>query len=496
MSIRNKIKLLLAYKKYKNKHEIIKPRQIKDNISIIPLSNISNTEIDKELELSIRQDLVQRHLLRKFLSSLLVSYAWNCKFTYGLPKQWRNYVSSEVRVSDLHSSVNWFFYSTMRFCYDLFRISILFKCYLKPKKNIIISGSFCHIEGVNLRKNVSDEISPHDDFARWLSLKNNDTFLFNTKVGGSFKYLNKNYRAIKFPEDIVRSNYTFTSLLKNFIISIRKLIQQSNLPLNLKILCFYDYLIKELLPPSIYNPSEVFYVYQGSFKRNLWTYGKKTSLWFYSINNVGPKLRGLTDIGAGHKILSFDIYYTWNHEHSNWLRSFGIPSMSLVHSGPMSLYARDFSKIINENNFIAIFDIHPIKYHQAAEMALINNYYSMNIYSKFLKDTLFSILNNGYRPILFPKKWSPEIIFILKSLLKGSNYSLSDVTIFDKSSSYVASKYSIFNICYPLTSVAHYFPHKSIYYDPLSIIENDCESNPKIIFGPKNLDIFLQQLKS
>ncbi|MAV58745.1 MAG: hypothetical protein CMG07_02210 [Candidatus Marinimicrobia bacterium] len=258
-----------------------------------------------------------------------------------------------------------------------------------------------------------------------------------------------------------------------------------------------------------YLPKNIYFNNSSWKYKPLWTYiaekkGINIVVYFYSLSELEYKNNFDYKILQGHNSLCWNNYFSWNKEHSNYLKQISKVTPKIIEKKPFSLRDSDPSILNNFDfsNTIAIFDAAPYKKIFSDTFAMYSSEYRCyeNVLS-FLRD--IDYLSNKYNlKIIYKTKKSNKrqiskfFLNHLKKLTDNPNFMLINDSISPKN--YINK--CLCSISYPFTSTAHFNEDKSksIYYDPTgNIYLDDIGAHGINIINDKNkLDSFLYDIIS
>ncbi len=466
---------LKGYRRLLNTDKTGLPRALKKNLSVVPIWN-AQSDYDKKLELAIRQDFVQRLLARPFLKNCVASMGLNKPFIYPLPFEWRQVASRYCNVS-LLSTFNWMIYCLIRHLWSCKKIcEIVIHFIMRRGRKHICNADFIYLHNYDISRSLAPNTSGKEDFFKWHSI-NNSKHKILTAIGKLSTAQLLGPSTIDesiFPLTFMQGRLTLRKFFKVFIETFVDFFSRKSIPKYLQLIILDEIFIANVITEVEFNPKAVFFHYSGTFIRPLWSEKFHSVLWFYSTNNEGPMVKGRKDIGAGLNTLSFDEYMVWNEHQKRWLASFGISEALIKVAGPLGLYGRLPPLPYANEPYIAIFDVSPVKYRIAAEMAMVVNIYSYRQYTNFVVGIFQVIRDYRCSIFFFKKKDCPFSERVIRDVASMVGICEDRIKIFAENvSSLNAAENAKVSICFPFTSVAHYVPERSCYFFNSSLVESD-----------------------
>jgi polysaccharide biosynthesis PFTS motif protein len=217
--------------------------------------------------------------------------------------------------------------------------------------------------------------------------------------------------------------------------------------------------------------------------RPLWTYeaerkGSKIIFYFYSTNCEKFK-QGSTNpsLAYGWETMTWPKYIVWNENQLNFVRRAVGSDVNINVAGPVPFIASsNINKGVPEN-FIAVFDVQPMRDSVYQRMGIEFEYYVPKNAIQFLYDIQQATTNIGEIMVLKRKRkvasnLHPAYVRAIDQLGKTSNYmeidpDISAIEIINKSKAVISAPFT------STANIARDLGKPSAYYDPYAILYKD-----------------------
>lgn len=457
-----------------------------------------------------------------FTKVILISIARKKKVSLPIPIYWYKYFENKgIKISKIG-------------CFSLFFLQGFSKIFLGLKElvkvfnyNFILRNNKNHIFDNFFFNPIKENFPLNSNF--------NDYSLFSELVNKNIiKKLDRNLIYIKNKKTINSINIIIKKLNLNFFVTTIDYPAKLNflkfckiftysiylffytilniLLMRLEILNFFDEIIRyQIVKSSDHTsfPRNIFFNNSNWKYKPLWTYiveekGSNVSVYFYSLSESGYKSKTKTfyDIQGLHN-LCWKNYYTWNDNHTNFLKKITKEEFKFFQLGSISFKDSSLESLndISFKNTIAVFDAAPYKESFSSYFAMESSKYRSY---KNILDFIYDITN-------ICKEMKINIIY--KSKKNDSNqiskYFLNKINEVKKVKNFTEINHNISpknyidkcicSINYPFTSTAHLSSNtdKSIFYDPTgSIFLDDPSSHGiKVINQREILKKFISDIR-
>lgn len=446
-------------------------------------------------EIILRQYIINTIADYKLNEELLISIGSNKKVIYPLPIVWQKIIIKYgFKVNKFFSIILWnkfILISLFHGYLNILKISI--KILFKKKYNLKkISSSFffTDLAEANIPKNILE--TENYNILNWAIKK-------YKKPGTELSSFEHNVPNIPDLEiDGIAISYNNQMIPKTP--SRGKSFQFFLWSISLILVSFLNYifgfwwnciLINEAISAKLVNladKSEIAasYLFSNSsyIYRPLWTYeankkGAEIILYFYSTNCETFKTKnGYSTLLRGYSSMSWSKYYVWDKYQSNFIKRAVGSNANIEIVGPIWYSDKAINFEIPKGiNFIAVFDVQPLRSSYYQKLGLSLEYYVPENSIKFLKDISLAIESNDFSMIFKRKRkvgklLHPEYKFFTDSLSKNEKVVTLDPDI---------AAIRVIDICsavisMPFTStakIAKEMGKPSVYYDPFGIILKD-----------------------
>lgn len=335
---------------------------------------------DYDPEVSIRQYLLVRLLLYKYVNLSLLSYFEKpkSKILLPFPKEWRDLVR-EQGVS-IHEGLSKFFWGLevtllwMKGIYEI--LSFIWNSLKSSFKPIESSdGATVFFEGISSKclPRVGRDGKSYDIVSWYLQWENRNqnikTIYHNVKGVEEFKYQNIK---IVYRKNLIGFGNSFNIPIRLFVWFFKVIISNFiDIVLgrwwNLILIgeSFYAYFLRIQKQPVLCDD----YMYQSDWTyRPLWTYeaerkGKRILFYFYSTNSEGIRTeRGYKPVDFDWRSLTWSHYLVWDTHQAEFMRQVIPDSQKTEIVGPIWLQNSDKEVPKISGKTISVFDVQPMRF--------------------------------------------------------------------------------------------------------------------------------------
>lgn len=457
--------------------------------SVLTNTKLDNIKLDdicysykSDVELSVRQYLVNRVLGEKFNSSLLYSIGANARLRYPLPKEWRKeLINQGVNIDCFTSALLFFIYSLLYWGHGVMHgikaIHIFFNKEFKFKRYIYFdyliknANNNCFSENINnynilnwyLKwknkaeniRNIRHSVSNQFDFQLGGISVTNNGFLPTLEKAKLFQYV---YFLMKL------SLYYFTTLI---IRPYQGFLLGEIIKLKIFELARKDQLAEDYL----FNNSNGVY-------RPIWTYlvenkGSRVIFYFYSTNDEPFKRNGQYPSHNLMHLMNWPYYLVWNKFHAAFIKRLNQRNPIIEEVG-VTWFSSGVREVEIYPNSIAVFDVTPNKFSIYITKGAPFEYRVYDVANQFLIDVYATLKSNNIRTAFKTKRVHEtkckKYIDNLRELDKNSDFTMLDpstdpMQVIKKTKACISA---------PFTStalIAKFEGRPSVYYDPTGIID-------------------------
>ena len=499
-----------------------------DNLKIqfaeTPLVAISNSSkfiiIDSKevtVEIAIRQFVLQRFIGINFNKEILSCLADKTKkFNYPLPLEWQNIISSSgIKVNKIGCNFFWliemfklWLYAGYEFLKQFF-FSLRFNFSLKENKK----KKFIYFDSLG-DTNIPNE-SGHYKYGilTWfLNLyKPNDIDYFAHGCSTKSEITLNEKICVKYLRSPILPPFSLVLLLLFVVNSIYRLFFSL-----IFLFCgswwrtilLRDSLLVKIISLNKGKGIALNYLFHNSgwIYRPLWTYTaekyySEIIFYFYSTNvERFKKPKKDNPIVNSWNLVSWPNYLVWDKFQSDFIKKVSNVSFLDRIVGPISFVCSDLSNLSLPHNFIAVFDVQPVRETYYNSLGLDQEYYIPEVANAFLSDIFEAISSKNVSIALKRKRNIGKLVH--SKYLSKLGY-LNEYHKFIDIEPSTPAEYIIENcnavISMPFTSTALigvHFGKPSIYYDPSGLIMKDdpAAHGVEIISGLVELKLWIKNL--
>ncbi len=520
--------LIRGYFKLKNDKKLDYILTIRKLISRTKLKNDCNSEInsfflgasDSNIQLSIHQFLLTRLINIDLNRKILSFISTGKKIFYPLPKEWRRKMIEENIMNDsIINKIYWNLYIITIFCYGILinfkRLLFLIFYFFYGNKIETYNGVYFHKLKIN-NLPIEDESGVINWYDKVFGIHDKNKFYFhdvNTNVRMSINTAILKY--LKYPFQLKLSFKQIIGYVLWYISCIFYSIFEYFKGNYIYMLLFHDASLAYLYRNSSTSFKKILIHQTGYLYKPLWTYeaeklGTDVVLYFYGTNIQNIKFKNKDFIQDNFwEYANWKKYYAWDKSHyqflNNNLNNFSdidiIGPVDFISNNRKILCSKSLS-IIENNDFISIFDVQPQRESFYYSLGNEVEYYVVDTAINFLNDICNIALKYNFTVVHKRKRKNEEhkirnlkYIKHLSKLCKKRNFYSVDPDI---SANMIIDKSKLV-ISMPFTSTALYARSKNIptiFYDPTSKIDRTFHKFDDIdlICGKNELEAWFKKI--